>query len=184
MGEATVRKLLPLYLVVFVGFLGYSLMIAVFTPMILRNDNGMLAASSGLSQRSLVLGVLLALYPLGQFLGSPVLGTLSDRFGRRPVLIASLIATTALYGGIATALAIQSLALLMVACFLAGLSEANIVIAQGAIADMAPRSERNRLFGYIYLSASLAYVVGPLAGGKLADRRSSAGSTTPRLTGR
>jgi len=85
--------------VVFVGFLGYSLMIAVFTPMILRNDNGMLAASSGLSQRSLVLGVLLALYPLGQFLGSPVLGTLSDRFGRRPVLIASLIATTALYGG-------------------------------------------------------------------------------------
>ena len=169
MGEATVRKLLPLYLVVFVGFLGYSLMIAVFTPMILRNDNGMLAASSGLSQRSLVLGVLLALYPLGQFLGSPVLGTLSDRFGRRPVLIASLIATTALYGGIATALAIQSLALLMVACFLAGLSEANIVIAQGAIADTAPRSERNRLFGYIYLSASLAYVVGPLAGGKLAD---------------
>src|SRR5215211_6371206 len=74
MGEATVRKLLPLYFVVFVGFLGYSLMIAVFTPMILRNDNGMLAASSGLSQRSLVLGVLLALYPLGQFLGSPVLG--------------------------------------------------------------------------------------------------------------
>jgi len=57
----------------------------------------------------------------------------------------------------------------MVACFLAGLSEANIVIAQGAIADTAPRAERNRLFGYIYLSASLAYVVGPLAGGKLAD---------------
>jgi DHA1 family tetracycline resistance protein-like MFS transporter len=169
MGEATLRKLLPLYLVVFVGFLGYSLMIAVFTPMILRNDNGMLATSSSLSQRSLVLGLLLALYPLGQFLGSPVLGTFSDRFGRRPVLIASLTATTVLYGGIATALAIQSLPLLMVACFLAGVSEANIVIAQGAIADTAPRSERNRLFGYIYLSASLAYVIGPLAGGKLAD---------------
>ena len=58
----------------------------------------------------------------------------------------------------------------MVACFLAGLSEANIVIAQGAIADSAPRADRNRLFGYIYLSASLAYVVGPLGGGKLADR--------------
>jgi MFS family permease len=169
MSAATVRKLLPLYLVVFVGFLGYSLMIAVFTPMILRNDNAMLAASSSVGQRSLVLGLLLALYPLGQFLGSPVLGTFSDRFGRRPVLIASLTATTALYGGIAAALAIQSLPLLMVVCFLAGLSEANVVIAQGAIADTAPRSERNRLFGYIYLSASLAYVLGPLAGGKLAD---------------
>jgi MFS family permease len=70
---------------------------------------------------------------------------------------------------IATALAIQSLALLMVASFLAGLSEANVVIAQGAIADIASRDDRERLFGYVYLSASIAYVVGPLGGGKLAD---------------
>jgi DHA1 family tetracycline resistance protein-like MFS transporter len=170
MSRRRIRTLLPLYLVVFAGFLGYSLMIAAFTPMILRNDNGMLSSGSSLAHRSVVLGVLLALYPLGQFLGSPVLGAFSDRYGRRPVLIASLCATTALYAGIATALAIQSLALLMVTCFLAGLSEANIVIAQGAIADSAPREDRNRLFGYIYLSASLAYVVGPLVGGKLADR--------------
>lgn len=161
---------MPLYVVVFVGFLGYSLMIAVFTPMMLRNDGGMLPASSSFAQRSLLLGLLLALYPLGQFIGSPMLGTLSDRYGRRPILLASLAATTALYAAIATALAIQSLPLLMVACFAAGLSEANVAIAQGAITDAAPRTERNRLFGYIYLSASLAYVVGPLGGGKLADR--------------
>jgi MFS family permease len=170
MSVTTVRRLFPLYVVVFVGFLGYSLMIATFTPMILRNEDGMLSAGSSLTQRSLVLGLLLALYPLGQFLGSPVLGALSDRHGRRPVLIASLVATTFLYAGIATALAIQSLPLLMLACFLAGLSEANIVIAQGSITDTASRADRNRLFGYVYLSASLAYVVGPLGGGKLADR--------------
>jgi MFS family permease len=165
-----VHRLLPLYLVVFVGFLGYSLMIAVFTPMILRNDNGMLPASSSLAARSLVLGALLALYPLGQFIGSPILGALSDRHGRRPILIVSLSATTGLYAFIATALAIQSLALLMIASFIAGLSEANVVIAEGAIADTASREDRERLFGYVYLSASLAYVVGPLGGGKLADR--------------
>ena len=72
-----IRVLLPLYMVVFVGFLGYSLMIATFTPMILRDDNGMLPKSSSLAQRSLVLGILLALYALGQFLGSPVLGALT-----------------------------------------------------------------------------------------------------------
>ena len=163
------RRIFPLYVVVFVGFLGYSLMIATFTPMILRNDNGMLPATSSLTERSLVLGVLLALYPLGQFLGSPVLGALSDRYGRRPILIASLSSTTVLYVGIAAALVIQNLPLLMLACFVAGLSESNIVLAQGAIADTAPRDNRNRLFGYIYLSASLAYVVGPLGGGQLAD---------------
>lgn len=163
------RHLLPLYTVVFVGFLGYSLMITVFTPMILRNDYGMLPANATLTERSLVLGALLAVYPLGQFLGSPVLGSLSDRYGRRPILLASLTATTVLYAGIASALESKSLALLMLFSFLAGLSEANVVIAQGAIADAAPRADRNRLFGYIYLSASLAYVVGPLGGGKLAD---------------
>jgi MFS family permease len=164
-----IRAVFPLYVVVFVGFLGYSLMIAVFTPLMLRNDGGMLPASSSFAERSLLLGVLLALYPLGQFIGSPALGTLSDRYGRRPVLLASLSATTVLYGAIAGSLELESLPLLMIACFAAGLSEANIVIAQGAIADAAPREDRNRLFGYIYLSASLAYVAGPLGGGKLAD---------------
>jgi MFS family permease len=167
--SASLRRLLPLYLVVFVGFLGYSLMITVFTPMILDNDNGMLPESSTTGHRTVVLGVLLALYPLGQFLGSPVMGALSDRFGRRPVLLVSLASTTAWYALIAISLSEQTLPLLMVASLGAGLSEANIVIAQGAIADAAPQSDRPRLFGYIYMSASLAYVVGPLGGGKLAD---------------
>jgi DHA1 family tetracycline resistance protein-like MFS transporter len=160
---------LPLYLVVFIGFVGYSLMITVFTPLILNDTGHLLAAGASTSERTLVLGALLALYPLAQFLGSPVLGSLSDRFGRRPVLLVSLVASAACYALIAIALEAGSLALLMIACFAAGLCEANIAIAQSAIADIAPPTERGRLFGYVYLSSSLAYVVGPLAGGKLAD---------------
>jgi DHA1 family tetracycline resistance protein-like MFS transporter len=160
---------LPLYLVVFIGFVGYSLMITVFTPLILADDGGLLPRSSSISERTLVLGALLALYPLAQFVGSPILGALSDRFGRRPVLLISLAASAGCYAAIALALEAGSLPLLMVACLLAGLSEANIAIAQSAIADVSAPAQRSRLFGYVYLSSSLAYVVGPLAGGKLAD---------------
>jgi MFS transporter, DHA1 family, tetracycline resistance protein len=159
----------PLYFVVFIGFVGYSLMITVFTPLILNDGGGLIPADSSTSARTLVLGALLALYPLAQFFGAPVLGSLSDRFGRRPVLLCSLVASTCFYALMALALHLHSLPLLATACLLAGLGEANIAIAQSAIADVAPATERSRLFGYVYLSSSLAYVVGPLAGGKLAD---------------
>jgi MFS family permease len=164
-----IGRVLPLYLVVFIGFVGYSLMITVFTPLVLADDGGLLPQSSTISERTLVLGALLALYPLAQFVGAPILGALSDRFGRRPVLLTSLAASAACYCLIALALDASSLPLLMLACFLAGLAEANIAIAQSAIADLAPPAQRGRLFGYVYLSSSLAYVAGPLAGGKLAD---------------
>jgi len=164
-----IRALLPLYTVIFIGFVGYSLMITVFTPLILYGHMGIIPSEMPPSHRPILLGVLVSLYPLGQFFGSPVAGALSDRFGRKPTLLVSLIITTACYALLAIALANGRLALLMAASLLAGLAEANIVIAQSAIADVATDQARNRLFGYIYLSVSLAYIAGPLIGGKLAD---------------
>ncbi len=163
------KPLLPLFAVVFAGFVGYSLMITVFTPMIMSNHDWLLRSDEPMSRRVIVLGVLLCLYPLGQFAGSPVLGALSDRFGRKPVLMTSLCFTTGCYALIGIALSLKSFVLLAVASLLAGLSEANVVAAQSAIADVIAPQERNRFFGYIYLSASSAYIVGPLVGGKLAD---------------
>jgi MFS family permease len=168
--RVAIGRVLPLYLVVFVGFVGYSLMIAIFTPLLLRPDGGMLPRHDSVATRSIVLGLVLALYPLAQFLAAPVIGGLSDRFGRRRTLLVSLAASTGCYAVIAIAVQSRTLALLIVGCLLAGLSEANIAVAQSAIADIAPPAQRSRLFGYVYLSSSLAYVIGPLAGGRLADQ--------------
>jgi MFS family permease len=103
--------LLPLYIVVFAGFVGYSLMITVFTPMLLRNDSGMIAATDPMSRRTILLGFLLCLYPLGQFLGSPIMGSLSDRHGRKPILLISLTITTLSYAVIAFAVQANNFAL-------------------------------------------------------------------------
>jgi MFS family permease len=160
---------LPLYVVIFVGFVGYSLMITVLTPALMSNHGLLLPAGTPLSKRIVLLSFLLCLYPLGQFAGSPVLGSLSDRFGRRPVLLVSLAVTTICYALIVAALTARSVALLAIAFLLAGTAEANIVAAQSAIADVVRPEERNRFFGYIYMSVSAAYIIGPLVGGKLAD---------------
>src|SRR6516165_4328068 len=97
------------------------------------------------------------------------MASLSDRFGRKPVLLISLCITTLCYALISTALNLVSLVPLSAALVIAGLAEANIVTAQSAIADVVPAEQRNRFFGYIYMSVSAAYIVGPLGGGKLAD---------------
>jgi MFS family permease len=159
----------PLYIVIFIGFLGYSLTITILTPLILNDSGGVLDSLPIDADSLIVLGIVLALYPLGQFFGSPVLGSLSDRFGRKPVLLVSLLITTVGYAGFAYALYIKDLPLFMLVSLIVGLSEANIVIAQSAIADISTTKNRTRMFAYINLSASGAFVIGPLAGGMLAD---------------
>ncbi|MCI0480691.1 MAG: MFS transporter, partial [Candidatus Dadabacteria bacterium] len=162
-------RILPLYFVIFIGFFGYSLMITIFTPLILDNSGGILDSLHFRVDRSIVLGVMLMLYPLGQFLGSPVLGAMSDRFGRRPILLVSLFVIAVCYALFALSLQMSNLPAVMVISIIMGLADADIVTAQSAIADVSTQENRSRLFGYIYLSASSAYVAGPLVGGKLAD---------------
>jgi MFS family permease len=164
-GKTPLEPLMPLYLVIFIGFIGYSMMVTLFVQLLMGPRTGLLPASATEADRTQVLGLLLALYPLGQFFGTPVLSSLSDRFGRKPVLIHSLSVTTLCYVLVATALQIKSLALLAASLVVCGLAEANVAIAQSAIADVSTPSERGRLFGYATVAVRLGYVAGPLAGG-------------------
>ncbi|MEO6846057.1 MAG: MFS transporter [Chthoniobacterales bacterium] len=162
-------RLLPAYLVVFVGFVGYSMMIAVFTPMFLQGYGHLISPDMTTANKTILLGIVLCMYPLGQFLSSPVIGEFADKYGRRPVLLISLALCVVCYVLLACAIKMESMTLLIVMLVATGLTEGNIVIAQSTISDVSDAINRGRLFGYIYMSASLAYVVGPLAGGKLAS---------------
>jgi len=165
--KTDLHPLMPLYLVILVAFAGYGLMVSIFIPM-LMHDTGFFDKSVPTATRAIYGGILLALYPLGQFLGAPVIGSLADKFGRKRVLTISLVFTIFFYIVIAYSIDIKFLWLLMGACFLAGLTESNVAICQSAIADVSTKDDRGRLFSYLYTSMSLGYFVGPLAGGQLA----------------
>jgi DHA1 family tetracycline resistance protein-like MFS transporter len=158
---------MPLYLVIFVAFIGYSMMVTLFVPM-LMHPNGFLDETVVRSTRTIYVGILLALYPLGQFIGAPAIGSFSDRYGRKRVLSISLFVTIFFYILIAYSLQIQLLWLLMASCFFCGLSESNVAIAQSAIADASRPEDRGRLFAYLYAAMSFGYIMGPLVGGQIA----------------
>ncbi len=111
------------------------------------------------------IGWLMAVFSIMQFLFAPFWGQLSDRIGRRPVLIIGLFGSALSY--LVYGLA-QTLPTLFIARIAAGIMGANIAAAQAAMADLSPREGRARAMGLIGAAFSLGFVLGPAFGGFLA----------------
>jgi MFS transporter, DHA1 family, tetracycline resistance protein len=110
----------------------------------------------------LQVGLLFASFSIAQFICAPLLGRLSDRIGRKPVIIVSLFGTA--LGSFVTGAA-GSLWLLFVGRILDGASGASVAVAQGAVTDVAPPSERPRLLGLLGAAFGVGFVIGPAIGG-------------------
>lgn len=111
-------------------------------------------------------GWLLFVYAAMQFLFSPVLGNLSDRFGRRPVLLLSLLGLTLDYILMGVAWTIW---LLFVGRILSGIMGAAISTATAYIADISQKENRARNFGYIGAAVGVGFILGPVIGGQLGE---------------
>lgn len=165
--------LIFIFLTVFIDLLGVGIVVPLlpyYVKIIEQADAGWLA-----DNRALIVGALTASFSLFQFLFSPVLGGLSDRFGRRPVLLLSLLGTAISYiiFGVADELLIFGvgvfLSLLFVARIVAGIAGASIATAQAYIADITPPEERAKGLGLIGAAFGLGFMVGPAIGGLLSQ---------------
>lgn len=170
------RQFWVILLIVFLGFVGISMPYLIFPSLFLKPANSILPADWGNASRAIFLGITLAAYPLGQFIGSPILGSLSDDYGRKRLLSASLIvsAVANLFSGFA--IAWQNLSLLILTRFVAGIMEGNIAIARAMASDLKSLS-KHKTFGKINAAASIAYLLGPLLGGLLVEKDFAASLT-------
>lgn len=112
------------------------------------------------------IGVMMALYAVMQFIFAPVLGSLSDRLGRRPVLLVSLAGAAINYLFLAFA---PNLWLLLLGRAIAGLTSANVSVATAYVTDISPEDKRARRFGLLNAMFGIGFIVGPVLGGTLGD---------------
>lgn len=123
---------------------------------------------SGEAQVSRIYGYFIALYALMQFIASPLLGSLSDRYGRRPILLLSLFGAAVDYLFMAFA---GTLPLLFLGRLIAGISGASYTVASAYVADISDDSNRSKNFGVIGAGFGLGFIAGPAVGGLLASYR-------------
>ena len=142
----------------FLDILGIGLVIPILPKLITQLSGG------NVSEGSTAYGMFSALYALMQFFFAPILGSLSDRFGRRKVLLASLFGSGVDYLFLAAA---PTLGLLFVGRLIAGITGASITTASAYIADVSPPEKRAQNFGLIGAAFGLGFIAGPAIGGLL-----------------
>ena len=140
--------------------LGVGLIIPILPRLIEEFEGGSVAAAS------YTFGLLVALYSLMQFLFAPALGSLSDRFGRRPVILVSLFGCGLDYFLLAFA---PNLGWFFIGRLVAGITGANFAAATAYIADISPPEKRAANFGLIGAAFGVGFILGPALGGLLGN---------------
>jgi DHA1 family tetracycline resistance protein-like MFS transporter len=147
--------LATILLVVFVDLIGFGMIIPIL-PLYAKSFQA----------EEWQIGLLLGCYSFMQFLASPVLGYISDRIGRKPVLLVSLVGSAIGYAVMANA---HSLTMLFIARIIAGICGASVGTAAAYIADITPPENRSRRMGLIGAAFGVGFVLGPAIGGILSQ---------------
>jgi MFS transporter, DHA1 family, tetracycline resistance protein len=160
-----------IFLTIFVDMLGFGILIPII-PQLLANPASefyLLPAGMTPQEGFILLGFLAATFSIAQFLATPILGQLSDRYGRKKLLAISLFGTCLSYLLFAYGIITKNLPLLFIARAFDGVTGGNISIAQAAIADVTTPEKRAKNFALIGAAFGLGFIIGPYIGGKLSD---------------
>src|SRR5919112_6101155 len=147
------RPLLIIFLTIFVNLVGFGIIIPLLP---------FYASAFGASP--LVIGLLFAVFSACQLVAAPALGDLSDKYGRRPILIFSLLGTVVSFVMLAMA---HSITMLFLARIVDGLSGGNVSTARAYVADVTEPKDRAKAYGLIGAAFGLGFILGPALSGVL-----------------
>jgi MFS family permease len=159
--DASKGALTVLFLVTMIDLIGFGIVIPFLTYLV--ED---LADSQGIIEVGIWVGILMTSYSAAQFLFSPIWGSISDRIGRRPVLMIGLVGNTVFFTMFGLA---NTLMVALIARFLAGVFNGNIAVARAYIGDVSTSKQLATRMGLIGAAFGLGFTIGPFIGGELSD---------------
>jgi len=152
----TKASLSVIFITVFIDLLGFGLLIPILPTF----------ASKALAISDFEIGVIVAAYSFMQFVFNPIIGSYSDKIGRRPIILATLLITAVSYIMFSFA---TSFLILLISRMLGGFGGSNIAVAQAYIADITTEKDRAKGMGMIGAAFGLGFVFGPMLGGILSE---------------
>ncbi len=170
----------PLFILLLTNFLDWmsiGLVYPIFSAMIFQQDADFFSIETSDFARGAWLGVLLAAGPLAQFFSSPIVGTLSDQKGRKPLLKNTLLIIIFGYLLCSVGVWAESLFLLLIGRLIVGVGTGNAAVVYAAIADISKTEDKAKNFGLSSMACGIGFCIGPFLGGSL----SSWGFATPFL---
>ncbi|MEM4261504.1 MAG: MFS transporter [Candidatus Diapherotrites archaeon] len=156
-----------LFLVVLIDMIGFGIVIPLFAPMLLGQNH--ILPELNEQTRSMILGLMIATYPIAQFFGAPIIGGYSDRVGRKKALLITIAGTAIGYIAFAIGVMMNNIPIMLASRILEGFMGGNIAVAYSAIADISEEKNKAKNFGLIGMAFGIGLIIGPFIGGKLAD---------------
>ena len=167
--EHSLARIAPLFLVLFIDGMGLSLLFPIINSIIIDPSSHFLPFFMPLATREFLYGLVIGIYMICWFFGAAILGDLSDICGRKKSLMICLAGACIGYGLSGIAIGASSIVLLIVGRVIAGFTAGSQPIAQAAIVDVSSEEHKARNIGFILLSVSMGFILGPLLGGVLSD---------------
>lgn len=164
------RTFLTLLFTFALDLTGYSIVFPVLAPLLLNPELHFFAAGTGTEARTIVLGLLFALFGIANFIGAPIAGALADYYGRYKIFLFTIGITIVGYSIMAIGVYVESLAWLFVGRAVTGLCSGNATLASSATADLTDAQHRSQALGILQGMGGLGFIAGPWIGGKLANQ--------------
>lgn len=161
--------LATIFFTIFLDFFNLGLIYPIFTSLVFEGNGDLIHLDSSEFYKNAIFGFLVASFPFGQFLGAPVIGHLSDQYGRRKLLVFSLIGTVVTLFICALSVVFSNLYVLLLGRFLGGLMAGNMTLAYASLADFSSQEEKVKNFALIPLATGLGFAGGPYLAGILAN---------------